>query len=109
MSYYEDKLIKEISAILLHDERAVWGDAIAQAVRKAMRRPSAVIDQYCEQMYAQRTGRGSLVDGAVQIQIEAAVEIADRIAGVRSPEGQSVPLFWADSLGKWVTAPCGDE
>lgn len=105
MNHYAKKLAEEINAILLNDERAVWSDAIAAAVSKAMARPSAIIDQYCEQKYAQRTGRGSFVDGAVQVQVEAAVEIADRIAGVRADEEHQITFYWSDILGQWVTAP----
>lgn len=106
--FYARKLTEEIETIIKGEECATWGDAIAFAVRKALARPSAVIDQYCEQKYAQRTGRGSLVDGAVQVQVEAAVEIADRIVGVRQDEERQLTLYWSDRLGKWVSAPEGD-
>lgn len=105
---YAEKLTEEIATILASEERAVWSDAIAEAVRQAMARPSAIIDQYCEQKYAQRSGRGSMVDGAIQLQVETAVEIADRIAGVRQDEERQLTLYWSATLGKWVTVPEDD-
>jgi hypothetical protein len=68
-------------------------------------RTQRIVAQYIEQQQAKQSGRGSIVDGCVRLQIEAAQELAARIAGVRQDDERQITLYWAEALGKWVTCP----
>lgn len=103
MKHYARKLTEEINDIISGEDRAVWASAIQSAVSRAMARPEAICAQYIEQAKAKRTGRESVVDGAIHFQIETVREIADRCSGSRIDEERQMHLYWSDALGKWIT------
>jgi hypothetical protein len=114
MKLYDEQAIAIISSLLSKrewPEPAESDDDFAAKILEALHasgalnRPALICAQYIEQAKAKRTERGSFVDGAVQLQIETALEIADRIAGSRVDEERQITLYWAETLGKWVTIP----